>query len=116
RIGKRELPLKYLDLVALAGAADIVPLVDENRLLVKEGLLQINNNPRPGIAALIETSNMEPGNLTSGQIVFTIAPRINAVGRLGDAQRAVELLITSDKEDALQLAQVLESENYQRRK
>ncbi len=116
RIGKRELPMKYLDLVALAGAADIVPLVDENRVLVKEGLDGINISPRPGIAALIESSNISPGNLTSGQVVFTIAPRINAVGRLGDAQRAVELLITNDKDYALELAQVLESENYQRRK
>lgn len=116
RIGKRNLPLKYLDLVALAGAADIVPLIDENRVLVKEGLNLINENPRPGILALIKTSNMEPGNLTGGQVVFTIAPRINAVGRLGDAERAVELLITDDIEKAVELAQVLESENIQRRK
>ncbi|MDR3625543.1 MAG: DHH family phosphoesterase [Ignavibacteriaceae bacterium] len=116
RIGKRDLPLQYLDLVAMAGAADIVPLVDENRILVKEGLNMINTNPRPGVEALIESSNMVPGSLTSGQIVFTIAPRINAVGRLGDAQRAVELLITNDKNQALELAQVLETENYQRRK
>ena len=116
RIGKRELPLQYLDLVALAGAADIVPLIDENRVLVMEGLNLINSNPRPGIAALIESSNMEAGNLTSGQIVFTIAPRINAVGRLGDAERAVELLVTNSKQEALELAKVLESENYHRRK
>jgi single-stranded-DNA-specific exonuclease len=116
RIGKRELPLQYLDLVALAGAADIVPLVDENRILVKEGLNMINSNPRPGITALIESSNMRPGNLTSGQVVFTIAPRINAVGRLGDAQRAVELMITKDKNQALELAQILETENHNRRK
>ena len=116
RIGKRELPLQYLDLVALAGAADIVPLTDENRILVKEGLEMINTNPRPGISALIECSNMNPGNLTSGQVVFTIAPRINAVGRLGDAQRAVELLITNDKEQAVEMAKVLETENYNRRK
>ncbi len=116
RIGRHELPLKFLDLVALASSADIVPLVDENRILVKEGLNQINNNPRPGILALIKSSNMEPGNLTSGQIVFTIAPRINAVGRLGDAQRAVELLITNDNNRATELAEILETENYQRRK
>ncbi|MGD1005680.1 MAG: single-stranded-DNA-specific exonuclease RecJ [Ignavibacteriaceae bacterium] len=116
RIGKRDLPLQYLDLVAMAGAADIVPLIEENRVLVKEGLIMINTNPRPGVEALIESSNMVPGSLTSGQIVFTIAPRINAVGRLGDAQRAVELLITKDKNRAMELAKVLETENYQRRK
>jgi single-stranded-DNA-specific exonuclease len=116
RIGKRILPLKYLDLVALAGAADIVPLTDENRILVREGLNLINDMPRPGVQALIESSGLSPGDLTTGQIVFTIAPRINAVGRLGDAHRAVDLLITNNKQEALQLAQVLESENYERRK
>lgn len=116
RIGKRELPLKYLDLVALAASADIVSLTDENRVLVKEGLNQINHSPRPGISALIKNSHLEPGDLTSGQIVFTIAPRINAVGRLGDAERAVKLLITEDIDEALNLAAVLESENYERRK
>ncbi len=115
-IGKRELPLKYLDLVALAGAADIVPLMDENRILVKEGLESINNNPRPGIQALIESSSLQLGNLNSGQVVFTLAPRINAVGRLGDAKRAVELLITNSIETARNLAKVLETENYERRK
>jgi len=116
RIGKRGLPLKYLDLVALAGAADIVPIIDENRILVNEGLNQINLGPRPGIEALIELSKLKPGQLTSGQIVFTIAPRINAVGRLGDAERAVNLLIANNKKDALELAEVLETENYERRK
>jgi single-stranded-DNA-specific exonuclease len=116
RIGKRGLPLKYLDLVALAGAADIVPIIDENRILVNEGLNQVNMNPRPGIEALIELSRLKPGQLTSGQIVFTIAPRINAVGRLGDAERAVNLLIANNKKDALELAEVLETENYERRK
>ncbi len=116
RIGKRDLPIKYLDLVALAGAADIVPLIDENRVLVKEGLELINTKPRPGISALIESAGLSPGNLSSGQVVFTIAPRINAVGRLGDAERAVNLLITKDKKEALELAKILENENYQRRK
>jgi single-stranded-DNA-specific exonuclease len=116
RIGKRELPLAYLDLVALAGAADIVSLTDENRVLVKEGLNLINTNPRPGIAALIEISGLKPGNLNSGQVVFTVAPRINAAGRLGDAERAVELFITKSKSEANDLAKILESENLERRK
>ena len=115
RIGKKEMALKYLDLVALAGAADIVPLLDENRILVKEGLTLINSNPRPGVAALIKSARMEIGNLTAGQIVFTIAPRVNAVGRLGDANRAVELFTTDDPVRAMQLAQVLEDENTKRR-
>lgn len=116
RIGKRDLPLEYLDLVALAGAADIVPLVDENRVLVSEGLRLINSNPRPAVEALIEVSRLHPGQLTSGQVVFTLAPRINAVGRLGDAERAVKLLISNVKEEAREFAKILETENYERRK
>ncbi len=116
RIGKRDLPLKCLDLVALAGAADIVPLIDENRVLVKEGINLINTSPRPGIKALIKASGMKPGSLSSSQIVFTIAPRINAVGRLGDARRAVELLITEDPDYAKELAGILEKENLKRRR
>lgn len=116
KIGKKDNPLQYLDLVALAGAADIVPLLDENRTLVMKGLELINSNPRPGILALIKSSRMEPGDLSAGQIVFTIAPRINAVGRLGDANRAVELFTTMDPGEAANLAKILEEENYERRK
>ncbi|MGE5399468.1 MAG: single-stranded-DNA-specific exonuclease RecJ [Ignavibacteriales bacterium] len=116
RIGKRNLPLKYLDLVAIAGAADIVSLENENRVLVRKGMELVNTSPRPGIAALIRSAGMEPGNLTAGHVVFTIAPRINAVGRLGDAIRAVDLFITEDESEASRLAEVLEGENYQRRK
>ena len=116
KIGRKELVLDYLDLVALAGAADIVPLVDENRILVKEGIEKINFNPRPGIQALMKRARMTPGNLSAGQIVFTVAPRINAVGRMGDAYRAVELFVTKDYAEAERLAGVLEGENFERRK
>lgn len=116
RIGKKDMPLKYIDLVAIAAAADIVPLIGENRILVREGLERINTSPRPGIKALIESARMFPGNLSAGQIVFTIAPRINAVGRLGDARRAVELFTCQSKEEAERLARVLEDENLARRK
>jgi len=116
RIGKREAPMEYLDLVALAGAADIVPLTDENRILVKEGLAQINKSPRPGIKALLTNAKIIPGNLGSGQIVFALAPRINAVGRLSEAKTAVELMIATDDDEAARLALVLEKENYERRK
>jgi len=116
RIGKREAPLVYLDLVALAGAADIVPLTDENRVLVKEGLSQINTSPRPGVKALLDSAKIQPGNLNSGQIVFGLAPRINAVGRISDAKTAVELMITNDPEEASRLALILEKENFERRK
>jgi len=116
RIGKNELPYKLLDFVALAGAADIVQLTGENRVLVRAGIELINSNPRPGIKALIESSKINPGNLSSGQIVFTIAPRINAAGRMGDAKRAVDLFISENEEDARAFASILENENYERRK
>lgn len=106
----------YLDLVTLATTADIVRLTGENRVLTKLGLELINSRPRPGVHALIETSGLKLGNITTGQIVFVLAPRINAVGRLGDASRAVELLTCDSFTRALQLAQVFEEENRNRRK
>jgi len=108
--------LDYLQYVTLATTADIVPLVNENRTMVKLGLELINSIPIPGIRALIETSGISPGKISSGQIVFVLAPRINAVGRLGDANRAVEMLASDSYERALQIARVMEDENFQRRK
>lgn len=116
RVGRKEGILQFLDLVALAAAADIVPLTDENRVLVKKGMELINENPRPGILALIHKAKKEVGSLTAGQVVFTIAPRINAVGRMGDAQRAVDLFVTDTQGEADRIAQILEDENYERRK
>ncbi len=116
RVGRKEGILQFLDLVALAAAADIVPLTDENRILVKKGMELINENPRPGILALIHKAKKEVGSLTAGQVVFTIAPRINAVGRMGDAQRAVDLFVADTQTEADRIAQILEEENYERRK
>ena len=111
-----EVLTTYLDLVTLATTADIVPLVGENRTMVKLGLDLINTSPRPGIRALIESSRMRLGRVTAGNIVFVLAPRINAVGRLGDASRAVELLISESFDQASKFALVFEEENRQRRK
>jgi single-stranded-DNA-specific exonuclease len=116
KIGKNNMPFKYLDLVAIANAADIVNLTDENRTLTQKGIELIRTNPRPGIQALIDISGLDISNLTSAQIVFSIAPRINAVGRLGEATPAIELFITNDKEEAKKYAQILENENANRRK
>lgn len=115
-VGDVSGPEQYLDFVALATSADIVPLVDENRTLVKLGIDAINASPRPGIKALIDGARLDPGTITTGQIVFVIAPRINAVGRLGDAMRAVNLLTCTNEAEAVSLAQVLEEENRNRRK
>lgn len=106
----------FIDFVTLATTADIVPLVGENRILVRSGLARINSDPRPGLRALIEGAGLTLGKLTAGQIVFVIAPRNNAVGRLGDAMRAVHLLTCTDPIIARELASVLEAENLNRRK
>lgn len=116
KLGKESVLPSYLDFVTLASTADIVSLTGENRILVRLGLESINKNPRPGIRALIEISGFKLGNVHTGQIVFGLAPRINAVGRLGDAMRAVRLLTSETVEDAERLAKVLEEENMNRRK
>ncbi|MEP7218286.1 MAG: single-stranded-DNA-specific exonuclease RecJ [Bacteroidota bacterium] len=105
----------YLDFVAIAAAADIVPLVGENRSLVSHGLRKLNDAPRPGLRGLLECAGIKRGNLGTPQIVFGIAPRINAAGRLGDAKRAVDMLIEEDEVRAFQRAQELESDNRSRR-
>jgi single-stranded-DNA-specific exonuclease len=106
---------KYMDLVALGSAADIVPLVDENRVFVKLGLEKINNLPEVGLASLIETASLKAGKIEVGDIVFGIAPRINAVGRLGSALRAVRLLTTRDRAASREVANILEDENRRRK-
>jgi single-stranded-DNA-specific exonuclease len=115
-VGTESGVAKFLDFVALATTADIVPLIDENRVFVKLGLEIITTNPRPGIKALLDSAGLKPEAMTTGQVVFVMAPRINAVGRLGDAKRAVELLITDDYSSAVEFARVLEQENITRRK
>ncbi|MGB2958775.1 MAG: single-stranded-DNA-specific exonuclease RecJ [Bacteroidota bacterium] len=116
KVGKETEVFSYLDFVALASTADIVPLTGENRVLTKLGLETINARPRPGLEALIRGAGLHVGDIATGQIVFVLGPRINAVGRLGDATRAVKLLICTDPVEAEGLAAVLEEENVNRRK
>ena len=106
---------KYIDLVAIGSAADIVPLIDENRILVKHGLEKINTNCDIGLNALIEIAGLKDSKINVGHIIFVLAPRINAVGRLGSASVAVELLTTRDSTEAHRLAQNLEEENRRRK-
>jgi single-stranded-DNA-specific exonuclease len=115
-LGRDSAVHAYLDFVALSSTADIVPLTGENRLLTKLGLEQINKQPRPGVKALIDVSGLRPGQITTGQVVFVLGPRINAAGRLGDASRAVRLLTCTEPTEAYALAQELEEENRNRRK
>jgi single-stranded-DNA-specific exonuclease len=106
---------RYLDLVAIGSAADIVPLVDENRIFVKHGLEQLNRTENIGLRALIQVCALQNTLIDGGQVLFIIAPRINAVGRMGDARRAVNLLITENETEALEIAQILDAENRERR-
>jgi single-stranded-DNA-specific exonuclease len=106
---------KYLDLVALGTAADIVPLVDENRVLVKFGLERVNNESRNGLFALIESASLLGRELNVSLIVFVLAPRLNAVGRISNAKKAVHLLTSSSLQQSRNIARILESENKIRR-
>ncbi len=106
---------RFLDLVAIGSAADIVPLMGENRILVNAGLKRLNASDKVGIKAIIASSGLGKRNLNTGQIVFTIAPRINAVGRMGNAARAVNLLIADSQAQANNIATILEAVNRDRR-
>ncbi len=107
--------LQYLDLLALSTASDIVPVRDENRVLMREGFRILAEKPRLGTRVLARKAGLDLERCTTSRIVFTIGPRINAAGRLGDASRAVELLLADDEEAAAALADVLEEVNTQRR-
>ena len=104
--------LPYLDLVATAIAADIVPMTGENRILAYYGLIVINKAPRPGIRALIQHSKKE---LTISDVVFGIAPRINAAGRIKHGQYAVEILTETNLDTAIELAKEIEQNNIDRK-
>jgi len=105
--------ISYLDLVATAIGADIVPMNGENRVLAFYGLQVINSNPRPGFKALIAQAKKQ--ELTITDVVFTIAPRINAAGRMKHGLHAVELLVEQDYEKAKEFAIAIEAYNYSRR-
>lgn len=111
-----ELAFQFLDLAALGTVADVVPLTGENRAITALGLMRMNEAPRPGLAALMETAGIAPGSVTSGRIGFQLAPRLNAGGRVGDAVRSFRLLTASTAEEAKPLAKELEAENAERKK
>lgn len=106
---------KFLDLVAISIASDIVPIISENRILMKSGLQMLQHNPRVGIKALMELIKMPVQEITTSKIVFSIGPRINAAGRMGDATTAVKLMIAETANEARTLAKELESINLRRR-
>ncbi|AFL83417.1 exonuclease RecJ [Belliella baltica DSM 15883] len=106
--------ISYLDLLAISIAADIVPITGENRILTFYGLERLNNNPRPGIKALILKSRIEK-EIEISDIVFKIGPRINASGRLEHAKASVELLISKDLDDAMKQAEAVDTVNAARK-
>ncbi len=107
----------YLDLLALSTASDIVPLYSENRVLMAEGLEALQRSTRPGVRALAAAADLDLQTVTStGNIVFTLGPRINAAGRMEHASAAVELLLAQNYEEAEPLAGELEQLNRERRR
>ena len=104
----------YLDLVALATVADLVPLEGENRILVRFGLRRLGQTRLPGLRALLEVSRLQ-GEPTAGQVGFVVAPRINAAGRVGESADALRLLMTEDPDEARRLAEQLDEINRVRR-
>ncbi|HEV2642039.1 MAG TPA: single-stranded-DNA-specific exonuclease RecJ, partial [Candidatus Elarobacter sp.] len=105
---------KMLDLVALATVADVAPLRGENRVLVRYGLRMIGDTDNVGLRALLRASGMEGKPLTAGRLGFTLAPRLNAAGRLGSALRGVELLMSDSEGEANVIARELEELNQRR--
>ncbi len=111
---KPETYHKFLDLVAVSTCCDIVPIVGENRILVKNGLKMLNENPSLGLKTLKE-SCIQKKELNTSDVVFYLGPRINAVGRLYDAKTAVKLLMVSDASEALKYTDMLNSTNTERK-
>lgn len=112
---KAGLVWEEADLVGLATVADMVPLVDENRVLVREGLARLNGSEaRPGLAALARVAGLKPGRISESHLAFALGPRINALGRLGSSREALQLMLTRDPDEAEALATRLDEENRRR--
>lgn len=105
---------KYIDIVAIGTVADVVPLIDENRIIVKNAFDTIPSTWNVGLRSLLEVSGCKDGKISSGTIGFQLGPRLNVAGRLGDAKKGVELFTTSSKELADQISKDLDSENKKR--
>ncbi len=104
----------YLDLVVVSISSDIVPVTGENRTLAYFGLQQLNSNPRPGIKALMNIAATK-GDLSINEIVFSIGPRINAAGRIDDAEHSVNLLLAEDEKSAFELCEIVNTKNIERK-
>lgn len=107
---------EHLDLVALGTVQDMVPQLDENRILTKRGLAKINKSKKKGVQALIDVAGLKGKAISSRQIAYMLGPRINAAGRVSSADLALRLLVTDDEDEAVELAGVLDTENRNRQK
>ncbi len=105
---------ELLQLVALATVADVVPLRGANRVLVRAGLEALNRAPITGVRALVERAGLKLGHVTSANIGYVLGPRLNAAGRIADAEEALRLLLTEDRDEAKVLAEHLELKNTER--
>ncbi len=115
-VGRTKETANFLDLVALGTIADMMPLSGENRWLVKQGLEVLNNQPRLGIRMMMEFAGLEQGRVTSEEVSWSLAPRLNAAGRIEHALGGYNLLITEDWKEAHHLAARLEEQNTERQK
>jgi len=115
RFGYPHLWRSYTDLATLGTIADLMPMRDENRALVADGLAHINGSPRPCLAALLGQAGVAGKAVSATDLSFSLIPRLNAAGRLGDAQVALDLLMTDDFDAACKLAADLEATNDKRR-
>lgn len=104
-----------LDLVALGTVADVVPLLDENRIIVKRGLSRLKFSPRVGLSALMKKAGVEDRLLNAELLALTLIPRLNSAGRLGSADLAMDLLLTKDPTNARVISEKLEENNQRRR-
>lgn len=109
-----NLPLHFLDYVALATVADVVPLTGENRILVRHGLKMLSDSRWAGLRALVEAAGLAGKPLRAGHVGFILAPRLNAAGRIGDANDGLRLLLSDDPAEAAGLAGALETQNVRR--
>jgi single-stranded-DNA-specific exonuclease len=109
-----EVLRRHLDLVAIATISDVVPLVDENRYLAREGLKALARTQKPGLRALMRSAGVDPAAVDAGAVGFRLAPRINAAGRLEHPETALQLLLTEDDSEAAELAGRLEELNRER--
>lgn len=115
-VAERRVLEDNLDLVALGTIADVVPLVGENRVLATLGLAHLARSQKLGVRALIASAGLEGRVIDSMHVAFSLAPRINAAGRLGDSKSSVQLFLSSDEDESRQLAQALERTNLARRR